>query len=51
MGKAYWESRRDGVTVAFGPKSTFPAADERKSLRAGGHKIYVEGKLFREEKK
>lgn len=47
----YWEVRRDGVPLWGGPKSTFPNAEERKSFRSGGLKIYVEGKLLREEKK
>lgn len=50
MDKSYWEARRDGVTLGHGPKATFPNAEERKTLRAGGLKIYVEGKLFREGK-
>ncbi len=48
--KDYWEVRRDGVPLAGGPKSTMPDAKQRKSLREGGCKIYVEGKLFREVK-
>ena len=48
--KDYWEVRRDGVPLAGGPKSTMPDAKQRKSLREGGCKIYVEGKLFREAK-
>ena len=47
----YWEVRRDGVPLAGGPKSTMPDAAQRKSMREGGCKIYVEGKIFREEKK
>lgn len=49
--KDYWEVRRDGVPLASGPKSTMPDAEQRKSMREGGCKIYVEGKLFREAKK
>lgn len=48
--KDYWEVRRDGAPLASGPKSTMPDAKQRKSLREGGCKIYVEGKLFREAK-
>lgn len=51
MDKTYWEVRRDGVPLAGGPKETMPDAQQRKSMREGGCKIYVEGKLFREEKK
>lgn len=47
----YWEVRRDGVPLAGGPQSTMPDAAQRKSMREGGCKIYVEGKIFREEKK
>ena len=46
----YWEARRDGVVICHGPKKTMPSAEERKRLRAGGLKIYVEGKLYREAK-
>ena len=49
--KDYWEVRRDGAPLASGPKSTMPDAKQRKSMREGGCKIYVEGKLFREAKK
>lgn len=48
--KDYWEVRRDGAPLAGGPKSTMPDAKQRKSLREGGCKIYVEGKLLREGK-
>lgn len=48
--KPYWQVRRDGVPLASGPKSTMPDANQRKSMRAGGCKIYVEGKLFKEGK-
>lgn len=51
MRQARLENEANGVPLAGGPKSTFPNAEERKSLRSGGLKIYVEGKLFREEKK
>ena len=51
MVKTYWEVSRDGVPMACGPKSTMPDAKQRKSMRDGGCKIYVEGKVFREEKK
>lgn len=51
VDKDYLEVRRDGVPLAGGPKSTMPDAKQRKSLRDGGHKIYVDGKIFREEKK
>lgn len=47
----YWEVRRDGEPLAYGPKATMLTAEERKIMRAAGLKIYVEGKLYREEKK
>ena len=50
MKSDYWEARRDGVVIGHGPKSTMPSAEDRKMLRAGGLKIYVEGKLYREGK-
>jgi hypothetical protein len=46
--KPYWEVRRDGVPLAYGPKASFPTESERKALRDGGHKVYVEGKIFKE---
>lgn len=48
--KPYWEVRRDGVPLAYGPKMSLPTAPERKALRHGGHKVYVEGKLFNDER-
>ena len=49
--EAYWEVRRDGVAMAGGTKSTMPDAQQRKSMREGGCKIYVEGKIFKEDRK
>jgi hypothetical protein len=49
--ETYWQVRRDGVPMASGPKSTMPDAEQRKSMREGGCKIYVEGKIYKEEKK
>lgn len=46
--KPYWEVRRDGVPLAYGSKVSLPTAPERKALRDGGHKVYVEGKIFKE---
>ena len=46
----YWEARRDGAVIAHGPKKTMPGEQERKLMRSGGLKIYVEGKLYREGK-
>ena len=51
MEKTYWEVRRNGVPLCGGPKSTMPCAEERKLLRDGGLKLYVDGKIFREDKK
>jgi hypothetical protein len=47
----YWENRRNGEVIAYGPKETMPTVSEQKSMRDGGLKTYVQGKLFREEKK
>ena len=49
--ETYWQVRRDGVPLASGPKSTMPDAEQRKSMREGGCKIYVEGKIFKEARK
>lgn len=43
-----WEVRRDGVVVCWGSAESFPSAKERKTLRAHGHKIFVDGKLYKE---
>lgn len=43
-----WEVKRDGVRVAYGGEATFPVLEERKLLRAGGHKIYKDGKICKE---
>lgn len=49
--KPYWENRRDGEVIAYGPKETMPTAAERKDMRLGGLKLYVNGKIYREDKK
>jgi len=46
--KPYWEVKRDGVRVAYGREATFPGQEERKLLRAGGHKIYKDGKICKD---
>lgn len=46
--KPYWEVKRDGVRVAYGCQATFPGQGEQKLLRAGGHKIYKDGKICKE---
>lgn len=44
-----WEVKRDGVTVNWGTEEKgFPDARTRKILRADGHKIYVDGQLYKE---
>lgn len=43
-----WEVKREGVTVCHGSERTMPNLQERKLLRKDGHKIYVDGKLYRE---
>ena len=48
--KPYWENRRNGEVIAFGPKETMPTAAEQKDMRLGGLRVYVEGKLYREDK-
>jgi hypothetical protein len=47
----YWQCRRGKEVVAHGPKKTFPSKEERIMIRAGDLKIYVEGKLHREDRK
>jgi hypothetical protein len=49
--KPYWENRRDGEVIAYGSKETMPTAAERKDMRLGGLKLYVNGKIYREDKK
>lgn len=46
--KPFWEVKRDLVRVAYGCQATFPGQEERKLLRTGGHKIYKDGKIFKE---
>ena len=46
----YWQVKRDGVVIAHGPKDTFPSAEERTVIRSGGYKIYVDGKIYKEDK-
>lgn len=45
-----WEVRRDGVALCSGSMATMPDSLQRKSMREGGCKIYVDGKIFKEEK-
>lgn len=47
----YWENRRNGEVIAYGPKETMPTVEEQKDMRLGGLKLYVNGKIYREDKK
>jgi hypothetical protein len=42
--------KQNGVPKCSGPMATFPDPVLRKQLKAGGCKIYVDGKLWREAK-
>ena len=44
-----WQVKKNGVVYAHGPQSTFPNAAERKALRAGGYRIYLDNKPYKEE--
>lgn len=46
--KPFLEVKQDGVRLAYGSEATFPGQEERKLLRAGGHKIYKDGKICKE---
>lgn len=46
--KTFWEVKRDGVRIAYGCEETFPGSEELSLLRAGGHKIYKDGKICKE---
>ena len=41
-----WEVRKDDIVYEHGPEETFPNADRRKMLRAGGYEIYLNGKVY-----
>lgn len=45
-----WEIRRSGEVIAWGPENTFPSLRERKMFRADGYSVYVDGKVFRDQK-
>jgi hypothetical protein len=47
----YWENRRNGEVIAYGPKETIPTAEEQKDMLLGGLKLYVNCKIYREDKK
>ena len=43
-----WEVRRDGAVICYGSEKTMPTKEQRQRLRKDGHKIYVDGKLYKE---
>lgn len=43
-----YQIKQDGIAKCGGPMTTFPNAAERASLKRGGCKIYVDGKLYKE---
>lgn len=47
----YWEVKRDGQVLAHGPEETMPTSAMCKDMKLGGLKVYVLGKVYREEKK
>lgn len=46
----YWQVNRGSDRLCHGPRETFPGHQERKRLRADGHRILVEGKPWKEER-
>ena len=40
-----WEVRKDGQAYAGGPMETMPSAEQRRSMRAAGYRIYVNGRV------
>lgn len=43
-----WEVRKDGQAYAGGPMETMPSAEQRRSMRAAGYQIYVDGRIQRD---
>lgn len=44
----YWEVKKDGNRVAYGPKETLPPKSQRQAMRRDGYRIYVDGKIYKE---
>lgn len=49
---AKWEVKKDGETKCYGDSlESLPTADVLANLRGCGYKIFVDGKLYKEQKK
>jgi hypothetical protein len=46
-----WEVRRNGITICHGSEKSMPNALQQKLLRRDGYKIYIDGKLHKEQEK
>lgn len=44
----YWQVKRGSDCLSYGQRETFPGLQERKRLRADGHRIMVYGKPWKE---
>jgi len=53
MGLAadFWQIRRDRTVLCHGPRETMPTPEEIRRFKADGYRVYVDGKLYKEEKK
>lgn len=47
----YWQVKRGPVVLSHGPKETVPTPEEIRRFKADGYRVYVSGKLYKEEKK
>lgn len=49
---AKWEVKKDGETKCYGDSlESLPTADVLANLRSYGYKVFVDGKLYKEQKK
>lgn len=42
--ESQWQVRKDGRAYAGGPASTLPPISQRRSMRACGYAVYLDGK-------
>ena len=47
----YWQVKWGPVVLSHGPKETVPTPEEIRRFKADGYRVYVSGKLYKEEKK
>lgn len=51
MSTDFWQIKRYRTVLCHGPRETMPTPEEIRRFKSDGYRVYVDGKLYKEEKK